>query len=307
MLRNRLFAFGLSATAAAVVLVGLTVAFRSATEASAANAAADDEKPIKALLVLGGCCHDYKAQAKLITEGVSARTDVEWTVAYDPYDGTKKLNPIYEKDDWYKGFDVVVHDECTSDVKDPAAIERILKPHREGLPAVHLHCSMHSYRSEGWPDKDIPWFQFTGIATTGHGPQEPIDVTYVDASNPITQGLENWSTTKEELYNNVRKPLATAHVLATGKQGNEEAVVVWTNLYGDKKTKVFGTTLGHNNATVGDPRYLDLITRGMLWSLDKLDDKHLKAVALDPAAKGQAPAGAVAAAAGEEECACEGE
>jgi type 1 glutamine amidotransferase len=306
MPRNRLFAFGLAAAAVAVVTVGgLAVSSLSTGGAHAANAAAAaDEKPIKALLVLGGCCHDYKAQAKLITEGVSARTDVEWTVAYDPDTGTKHLNPIYEKDDWYKGFDVVVHDECTSDVKDPAVIERILKPHREGLPAVHLHCSMHSYRSEGWPDKDIPWFQFTGIATTGHGPQEPIDVTYVDASSPITKGLENWTTTKEELYNNVRKPLATAHVLATGKQGNEEAVVVWTNLYGEKKTKVFGTTLGHNNATVGDPRYLDLITRGMLWSLDKLDDKHLKAVA---SANGQAAAGAEDAAVAEDDCACEGE
>ena len=26
-----------------------------------------------------------------------------------------------------------------------------------------------------------------------------------------------------------------------------------------------------------DPRYLDLVTRGLLWSCDKLDDKYLKA------------------------------
>jgi type 1 glutamine amidotransferase len=42
------------------------------------------------------------------------------------------------------------------------------------------------------------------------------------------------------------------------------------------KAKVFGTTLGHQNATVADPRYLDLITRGLLWSVDKLDADHLK-------------------------------
>ncbi|HWT79109.1 MAG TPA: hypothetical protein VN648_09945 [Candidatus Methylomirabilis sp.] len=44
------------------------------------------------------------------------------------------------------------------------------------------------------------------------------------------------------------------------------------------KTRVFATTLGHNNATVDDPRYLDLVTRGLLWSLRKLDAEHLKAV-----------------------------
>jgi type 1 glutamine amidotransferase len=43
---------------------------------------------------------------------------------------------------------------------------------------------------------------------------------------------------------------------------------------------VFATTLGHNNETVGDARYLDLVARGLLWAVDKLDDAHLK-----PAAK----------------------
>ena len=48
-------------------------------------------------------------------------------------------------------------------------------------------------------------------------------------------------------------------------------VVVWTNEY-NGKAKVFGTTLGHNNATVQDPRYLDLVTRGLLWSTGHLTD-----------------------------------
>ena len=39
---------------------------------------------------------------------------------------------------------------------------------------------------------------------------------------------------------------------------------------------MFGTTLGHNNATVADPRYLTMITRGLLWSCDKLNDQYLK-------------------------------
>ena len=55
-----------------------------------------------------------------------------------------------------------------------------------------------------------------------------------------------------------------------------DAVVVWTNDY--HGTRVFSTTLGHNNRTVGDPRYLDLVTRGLLWSLNKLDDQHFKKV-----------------------------
>ena len=40
---------------------------------------------------------------------------------------------------------------------------------------------------------------------------------------------------------------------------------------------MFATTLGHNNDTVADARYLDLVTRGLLWSVGKLDDQHFKA------------------------------
>jgi len=150
---------------------------------SPAAASAQEDRPIKALLVIGGCCHDYKAQQKLITEGISARANVEWTIAYDPDTGTSHKNPVYENPDWSKGFDVIVHDECSAGVVDVPFIEqRILKPHRDGLPAVVLHCGEHCYRSEGFP-KDTPWFQFTGVGSTGHGAQLPIELTYVDKGN----------------------------------------------------------------------------------------------------------------------------
>jgi hypothetical protein len=52
-----------------------------------------------------------------------------------------------------------------------------------------------------------------------HGPQEPIDIRYTDKENPIAQGLTDWTTIKEELYNNVTgKVMDTAKPLATGKQ-----------------------------------------------------------------------------------------
>jgi hypothetical protein len=246
--------------------------------------ATQEDKPIRALLVLGGCCHDYEKQKDIITKGVSGLANVSWTIAYEPDKGTKKLNPVYENPDWAKGYDVVVHDECSADVKDTAVIEGILKPHKAGLPAVFLHCGMHSFRGEGYP-KDTEWFKFTGLHTNGHGAQLPIDVTYTDKESAITKGLENWTTVNEELYNNITGKLEdTAKELARGKQtsknkeGKEKVddyICVWTNLY-NGKARVFGTTLGHNNATVGDAKYLTLITRGLLWSCDKLNDQYLK-------------------------------
>jgi type 1 glutamine amidotransferase len=263
-----------SRATAALALLGAAVLGLARPEATLAQ---KQDRPIRALLVLGGCCHDYAKQKDILTKGISAIANVEWTVAYDPDTGTKHLNPVYQKPDWAKGFDVVVHDECCSDVKDLAVIDRILEPHRRGLPGVVLHCGMHSYRSQGWPKEVTPWFEFTGLATTGHGPQQPIVVTF-SGSSPITKGLKDWTTINEELYNNFTgKLLDTATPLARGKQtvkgktGKEtttDCVVAWTNNYRGK-ARVFATTLGHNNATVADQRYLALVARGLLWAVGK--------------------------------------
>lgn len=251
----------------------------------APQAQAEDAKPIKALLVLGGCCHDYGKQKDILKAGIEKRGNIEVTIAYD---GDKaapnRPNPIYEKDDWAKGYDVIIHDECTAPVVDEKVIERILKPHKEGLPGVVLHCGMHCYRTKGWNNASAaptPWFEFTGLQTTGHGAQLPIALTFTDQASAITKGMENWTTINEELYNNIAggvlptaKPLAKGKQVSKNKEGKEtttETVVVWTNEY-NKKAKVFSTTLGHNNVTVGDDRYLDLVTRGLLWSTGHLTD-----------------------------------
>ena len=61
--------------------------------------------------------------------------------------------------------------------------------------------------------------------------------------------------------------------------------MAWTNEYGPKKTRVFSTTIGHNNATVEDSRYLDLVTRGLLWSTGKLNEDGTPAKGYGPGGK----------------------
>ncbi len=270
-----------------VYIAVLAFTCRTAMVADEIQAQEPKLKPIRALLVLGGCCHDYVTQQETLATGISKRAHVEVVVALDPDKTTRHLNPVYENANWAAGFDVVIHDECSSDVKDLALIDRILEPHRQGLPAVILHCGMHCYRTEGYPQAITPWFEFTGLQSTGHGPQAPIEIAYIPKSHAIVDGLVNWTTINEELYNNSSgKLVETAAALARGKQttknkqgveNHSESVVVWTNNYRNT-AKVFATTLGHNNDTVADARYLDLITRGLLWSCDKLNDQYLKPV-----------------------------
>ncbi len=250
--------------------------------------------PLRILLVLGGCCHDYETQQKLLKAGIESRIDAAVVdIAYNSSKGTDATFPLYEKADWAANYDVVIHDECSADVTDPDYVKRILEAHRGGIPAVNLHCGMHSYRWGNFREPvkagadNAGWYEMIGLQSTGHGPQSPITITYTAGDHPVTRELENWTTINEELYNNVQI-FASATPLAKGKQlqkpkgkkgvpsgpeaaGTEvESVVVWTNEYGPKKTRIFSTTIGHNNETVADDRYLDLITRGILWSTGRL-------------------------------------
>ena len=241
---------------------------------AAASATAAD-KPLKVMLITGGCCHDYKTQTELLKAGIEERIAAEVVQIHVDDKSTKPPLPILGNPNYAAGYDVVIHDECAAGVGDPAIIDGVLKPHRDGIPAVNLHCAMHSYRFGNFKQKVDPaadngkWFEFIGLQSTGHGPQQPIDITFVDKDHPITKGLADWTTIKEELYNNIAVHEG-AHPLARGKQGKQETVVAWTNLYGPRKTRVFSTTIGHNNETVADARYLDLVARGILWSADKL-------------------------------------
>ena len=251
---------------------------------------AAEQKPLRVLVVAGGCCHDYATQKEVLKKGIEARVNAVVEVAYDPTKSTKPLFELFKSPDWGKNFDVVVHDECAADITDQAYVANIVNAHKNGLPAVNLHCAMHSYRWGNYREPvkagadNASWFEMLGLQSTGHGPQQPIAITFTDKDSPILKGLADWTTVNEELYNNVQ--ILTAKTLAQGTQKIPEkkdkkgkvtpaqevtAVVVWTNEFGPKKTRIFSTTIGHNNATVEDARYLDLVARAVLWSAGKLE------------------------------------
>jgi len=238
----------------------------------ASASASAREAPVRALLVCGGCCHDYEKQAVILRDGIQSRGNIQVDVIRSEDKGTKPWFPIYEDKDWAKGYDVIIHDECAADVTEMPYVQNIVDAHKNGVAAVNLHCAMHCYRTG-----TDSWFQFLGLQSSGHGWQKPIEIDFSGSEHPVTKGLANWTTSDEELYNNI-KVFPTAKPLALGSQaqqdGNKDsAVVVWTNDY--HGTRVFNTTLGHNNETVADARYLDLVVRGVLWSCDKLNEKYL--------------------------------
>jgi hypothetical protein len=267
------FSFG-----ALAVITGVMTTFNTMHLAAA-------EKPLRVLLITGGCCHDYAKQKDILKKGLEERLNVVVDQVHTSDNSTHPPLAILSHPGYADGYDLVIHDECGAGISDPAVVEGVLKPHRDGLPGVNLHCAMHSYRIGDPSAEVIPgtphglWFEYLGLQSSGHGPQEPISITFTDKDSPIAKGLSDWTTIPEEHYNNVHV-FDTAQAIAHGTQiihqrsgttKTNDSVVVWKNEYGPKKTRVFSTTIGHNNVTVADPRYLDLVSRGVLWATGHLN------------------------------------
>ena len=232
---------------------------------------AEEPRPLRALLVTGGCCHDYTTQKQLIKTGLEERARIVVDVVQQGGQTTDARIPLYENPNWADGYDIVIHDECFSNVPDPAWTRRVLKPHQEGVPAVVIHCAMHCYR-----DGTDQWFEFCGVTSRRHGAHYAHEVLNRAADHPIMHGFgAGWANPAGELYWIERVwPNATPLAAAKNREKGNEEVCVWTNQYG--QTRVFGTTLGHHNETVSAPQFLDLLTRGTLWACNQLNDQYLK-------------------------------
>jgi type 1 glutamine amidotransferase len=217
--------------------------------------------PLRALLITGGCCHNYEFQATQLQAGVAKHAAVEWTVVNAGGKGTEAMIPLYDNPNWAKGFDVVVHNECFANTKDAAYIRKITSAHRTGVPAVVIHCAMHTYRAAEIND----WREFLGVTSRRHDHQSNYPVKKI-AKHPTLAGIpDNWVTPKDELYI-IEKLWPTAKALAVSKseKDGQEHPVIWINQFG--KARVFGTTYGHSDDTFRDEVFLDYVARGLLWA-----------------------------------------
>ncbi len=220
---------------------------------------------LKALLVSGGCCHDYALQDKVMMDVMAKVLPVDWTVVLQGGSGTRAKLPVYDSPDWAKGFDLVIHNECSADVDDEAFVKRITDAHRAGVPAMVIHCAMHSYRALA----SDTWREFLGVTTRKHTKSHNVAVRFTAKDHAALQGIqEAWSTPIDELYV-IEKfwPGAQALATAVSPEDQKEYPLVWTHQYGS--ARVFGTTLGHGNDTWNDPVFQDVLRRGFRWAVNR--------------------------------------
>jgi len=229
---------------------------------------AADDKPLRALLITGGCCHNYPFQTQQLTNAIAKLAAVDWTVVMAGGNGTRAEIPLYLNPGWAAGFDVVVHNECFADTTNRVYIRRITSAHRAGVPAAVIHCAMHTYRAADIDD----WREFLGVTSRRHDHLGKYPVKLVEPVHPILKGVAaDWTTPMDELYV-IEKRWPNAKVLATSvsEQDGNTYPVAWVNQYG--KARVFGTTYGHSDDTWRDVNFLTCVARGTLWAAGRLNE-----------------------------------
>ncbi|NQZ56646.1 MAG: hypothetical protein HRT88_04145 [Lentisphaeraceae bacterium] len=236
--------------------------------AFAATGFADKKTKVLYFTHQPGRWHKYTPQLKIFKE-FSTKAGWEVTVMTGNHnDQVAKLRTS----DFAKGFDAVIYNFCFAHSSDIEGMNNLIKQTEvNGVPALLIHCAMHSfwstYRSgkvgaigpeykgkakakpalvKEWKEK-FPneafraWGDFTGVASTGHGPKKPIEVTKVNI-HPATKRLPaDFKTGNTELYNNAYLTKGVIPILK-GKQGKSEAIIMWTVPRG--KSQVMGLTLG---------------------------------------------------------------
>lgn len=230
---------------------------------------ADEQDPvINALLITGGGWHDYETQERLLTEGVKERLgdQIQWTIIHEGDGEPDHHVSIMQEENWAEGYDVIVHNTGFGRVTDPEFVEHFVE-HHEGTPAVLIHASVHSYR---FAEPAQPWFKFIGLQSMGHESQREFEVENIAPNHPVMENFpEKWMAPVDEVYIIERvwgniTPLARAY----GVDTEEYHTITWTHEFSN--TRVFATTLGHNNEMFEQSVFLDKVTNGILWAAGRL-------------------------------------
>jgi len=228
----------------------------------------EQQQPIQALLITGGGWHDYDTQEELLINAMNERLGdrIEWTVVHEGDGEPDHHVSVMMEENWAAEYDLIIHNTGFGRVDDPEYVSHFVQNHL-GTPAVLIHASVHSYR---YAEPADPWFEFMGLQSMWHEGQREFEVENIAPDHPIMRDFpETWLTPPDEVYvieeiwGNIT-PLARTY----GTETEEYQTVTWTHEFNG--TRIFATTLGHNNEMFEQKEFLDKVANGVLWAVNQL-------------------------------------
>jgi len=253
-------------------------------DSSAGSISEASTPPLQALYITtyNNRWHDYEAQQAQLLDALSRELKIEFDlVGKDPEDAKALMDVPY----FGVAYDVIIYNMCLADDFELERINNIISQTRdEGVPAVLLHCAMHSFRqsspsypeqqlelraaewdwAERHPELEFPyWWRFTGLDSLSHDWARGFTASSEGLDHPITSGLPaRIELDRDELYREIKvKEGVTPLLTAYSVESQREHLVAWTHQVG--VGQVFATTLGHDHNTLSRPELHQLIAQGI--------------------------------------------
>jgi type 1 glutamine amidotransferase len=244
---------------------------------------------LKALIIDGQNNHDWKTTTPLLKKYLESSGRFSVDVATSPPEGkmTAEFRPKFAD------YDVVISNY--NGERWPAATERDFAEYvRGGGGFVAVHAANNPFPD--WPEynriigiggwngrneKSGPHVYFddrgkeqrdTSAGSGGHhGKQHPFVIRTRDSEHPIMRGLpREWMHTQDELYDTLRGPAESLHVLATAYSDPtydgtaKHEPMLMTLDYGNGR--VFHTVLGHADYSIKCVGFITTLQRGAEWA-----------------------------------------
>jgi uncharacterized protein len=224
---------------------------------------AQDQKPVRIVLVIGGGGHDYKAFAKTFENLCDKAGGLKIVQRLEPGkdqkdDGShiRKIADLKRQD-----ADVVVFFTVgyKLDQVEDRALEQFVD---EGGGLVAIHCASASFGNSP------VWKRLIGASFAGHYKGlHKLDVKITNPDHPIMKGVQDFTVIDEEYNHNFakveRKVLAEFKARPEGSKGKDNDII-WTREVG--KGRVFYSALGHGPDAWGNPAWQKMVMQSVFWA-----------------------------------------
>ena len=184
------------------------------------------QTPINAMIVTGGCCHDYTGQSKVLMDTLNAVMPINWTVVQGMSQPAGRQAAALREPGL--GARASTSSSTTSAGRTAtcprAIVQNITRPN---VARMFFHCTLHSYRvmtNDGWRE-------LIGMTSRRHTRAHNILLKWAEG-DPITAGLPPFVTPIDELYV-IEKVWPNTKALATAVSPEDGTTypLVWTHEY----------------------------------------------------------------------------
>jgi type 1 glutamine amidotransferase len=216
------------------------------------SARGNNSKSIRTLIVGGGSSHDFNRWFKEADSETLERNGLASVTYTDDPDSILYFLPNVD----------VLYLTNNQPINNPEVRQAIFNHVNSGKGLVLGHAALW-YNWKDWPEYNL---QLVSGGSRGHNKYGSFDVTVVNQNHPVTQGVKNKFTLKDELYYYKPDPAgAGVEVLANASVAGSDTIYPSVFVVKHPKARIVGIALGHDAESHDIAPYQNLLRNAVKW------------------------------------------